>query len=204
MKLTNTGKIKGKRTTHIGDNEVKKRLSIVLGAMITRCYNPKHPEYNRYGGRGIKICDEWIKNGGLDNFYLWSINNGYKLDKLPSGYNKTTIDRINNDGNYEPSNCRWVDRSEQRKNMEDAFWVTYQGEKNTLMHFCKKLGLDYHAVYLRIKRRGWSVDKALSTPIKKNYQIEYNGKIYELKQLSREVGINHESLKYQYNTHKDI
>ena len=78
--------------------------------MKTRCYNPKFIYYNNYGGRGIKICDEWLNDFG--KFYDWTINNGYKEG--------LTIDRINNDGNYEPSNCRWITRAEQNRNQRKS------------------------------------------------------------------------------------
>ena len=74
--------------------------------MKQRCYYLKHKYYDFYGGRGIKICNEWLTD--FMNFYNWSIDNGYKEG--------LTIDRINNNGNYEPNNCRWITMKEQSKN----------------------------------------------------------------------------------------
>lgn len=76
--------------------------------MKARCYNPTHVKYPIYGAKGIKICDEWLGENGFTNFYNWAVLNGYSGDK--------TIDRIDVDGNYEPSNCRWVDASIQGYN----------------------------------------------------------------------------------------
>ena len=167
MTYTNTGKIKGKRYCKIGDNKLKRQLNVVLSTIITRCYNPKHKQWKDYGGRGIKVCDEWIGVDGLDNFYEWSLENGFDGKKNEKGFNILTIDRIDNNKGYSPSNCRWVDRFEQARNKSTAYWVKYRGETDTLINFCRRFELDYHAVYLRIKRRGWTIDKALSTPILK-------------------------------------
>lgn len=82
------------------------RLYRIWANIISRCCNSNVDCYEYYGGRGISICDEWKNN--FENFYEWSINNGYN--------EQLTIDRINNDGNYEPSNCRWVTMKEQCKN----------------------------------------------------------------------------------------
>jgi len=83
-----------------------KRLMRIKKNMIERCYNPSHPSYCRYGARNIKICDEWLAK--TSDFFKWALANGYQ-DNL-------TLDRINNDGNYEPSNCRWATRKEQMQN----------------------------------------------------------------------------------------
>lgn len=84
----------------------RERLHRIWQDMKTRCYNPKHESYKNYGGRGITVCEEWRKD--FTAFYLWAIEHGY--DKSLS------IDRINNDGNYEPNNCRWATTKEQAKN----------------------------------------------------------------------------------------
>lgn len=89
----------------------KSRLYWVWHSMKDRCYNPKATSYKHYGGRGIKVCDEW-KNS-FKAFYDWAYSNGYD-ENAPR--NKCTIDRINNDGDYEPSNCRWVDAKIQASN----------------------------------------------------------------------------------------
>jgi len=83
-----------------------KRLQVIWNNMKARCYNPKSQHYNRYGGRGISICPEWVND--CSKFITWALNNGYSDD--------LTIDRINNDGNYEPQNCRWVTQQEQAQN----------------------------------------------------------------------------------------
>lgn len=120
-----------------------------------RCYNVKRKEYKRYGGRGIVMCDEW-KDDFLA-FYNWAIENGYN-DCL-------TIDRINNDGNYEPSNCRWVTIKVQANNTSRNKKIIHDGETHNLIEWCEILGLKY-STYKGRKRRGWSIEDALFKPVK--------------------------------------
>ena len=86
------------------------RLYDILCGMKRRCYNPNQPCYKNYGARGIKVCDEWLNDPKA--FYDWSITHGYKDD--------LTIDRINVNGNYEPSNCKWVSIKEQGRNKRNT------------------------------------------------------------------------------------
>ena len=83
-------------------------LFYIWAGMKRRCYSPTHPKYKLYGARGISICDEW--RFSFPSFCKWSLENGYRPNC------KLSIDRINNDGNYEPSNCRWTDYVTQAKN----------------------------------------------------------------------------------------
>lgn len=93
-------------------------LYSVWRAMLRRCYNPKSHGYKWYGNKGIKVCDEWNnEKNGYVNFYNWSIENGYREEKMKSGKNKYTIDRIDNTKDYCPSNCRWVNYQTQLTNL---------------------------------------------------------------------------------------
>lgn len=94
------------------------RLYVVWKTMKQRCYNTNHIHYKYYGGRGIKICDEWRDD--FQAFYDWAMTNGYDDEAM---YGKCTIDRINNDGDYCPSNCRWVDMATQNRNKRNVGFI---------------------------------------------------------------------------------
>ena len=98
--------------------------------MKQRCYNPNHRKYKNYGARGIKICDEWL--GNFATFYEWAINNGYE-DNL-------SLDRIDVDKGYEPSNCRWADDNTQAHNKQLDKLYTYNGKTMSIRDWCKEIG----------------------------------------------------------------
>lgn len=117
----------------------------------TRCYNPNSRAYKYYGARGIAVCDEW-KND-FKSFYEWCISHGYK-DGL-------TIERINYDGNYEPSNCKFISFQEQQRNKHTTISITYNGETKCLAEWCRILNLNYDRTISRI-HNGWSVEEAFT------------------------------------------
>lgn len=128
------------------------RIYKIYAKMIERCTNKNAIGFKNYGGRGISVCKDWINN--FKAFHNWAIANGYRED--------LTIDRIDNNGNYEPSNCRWVTRKQQAKNRRTTIFVN--GE--CLKDVCNKLGIKYKMVHYRIKTLGWTIERALTTPAK--------------------------------------
>ena len=134
----------------------KSRLYHVYIAMKRRCSELKDPAYNNYGGRGISVCDEW-KNSFIA-FKDWAIQNGYK-DK--SGL---SIDRINNDGNYEPSNCQWVSKRIQDNNKRTNNYHTINGQTKTLTQWADEYQISVSTLRFRL-RRGIPFETALTTPI---------------------------------------
>lgn len=121
-----------------------------------RCNNQNSTSYKNYGKRNITICEEW-KNS-FEQFYEWAINHGYKEN--------LSIDRINNEGNYEPSNCRWVSSKMQSNNRRTNKHLSYCGEKHTITEWSELLGGEKSLIRGRLKM-GWSLEKALSTPVRK-------------------------------------
>ena len=126
--------------------------------MKNRCYNPQNKFYKDYGGRGITVCSEWLdKKNGHKNFREWALENGWK-----EGY---SIDRINVNGNYEPSNCRWATPTEQANNRRNNNFVTINGVTKTTTEWAKQIGILQNAFAERV-RNGWSDDKLLEQKYK--------------------------------------
>ena len=129
------------------------RLIGIWRAMKQRCYNQNSQYYYNYGGRGIVVCNEWLHD--FQAFYDWAMANGY-TDNL-------TIDRIDVNGNYEPSNCRWATRKEQSNNTRANRLITYNGETKTVAQWAKEKHIKYATLEMRLWR-GWATERALSTP----------------------------------------
>lgn len=118
------------------------RLYKIWQNMKKRCSNIHDTRYERYGGRGISVCNEW-KNS-FQNFYDWAMDNGYD-DSL-------TIDRINNDGNYCPENCRWATIKEQCENRSTTIKITIGNATKSLIEWCKIFEIEYGATLSRYHR----------------------------------------------------
>ena len=117
------------------------RIKRIYHNMLSRCYNPKTPKFKNHGGRGIKVCDEWLGENGFINFVNWAMSNGYDEE--------LTLDRIDNDGDYSPDNCRWADEETQHKNRRITLYIEYNGEKKTVQEWSKELGISENTIYYR-------------------------------------------------------
>lgn len=118
--------------------------------MRFRCNSPNYEKYDCYGGRGIKVCDEW------DNYAVfrqWALNNGYKEG--------LTLERIDVDGNYEPNNCKWATWKEQQNNKRSNHYLTYSGETHTMAEWSEIRNINYGTLRSRINNYGWSIGRAL-------------------------------------------
>lgn len=157
----------------------RERLYAVYNSMIARCYNAKAKNYFRYGGRGISVCDEW--RSSYNAFKEWAYSNGY-CDNADRGV--CTIDRIDNDGDYTPDNCRWVDMKTQRANQHKAYTFTpkppdfkgnggqkprtilwtIDGETKSAIEWCEIYGVSVPFAMYRVNKKSMSPKDALQTP----------------------------------------
>ena len=124
----------------------------IWAGMKSRCYNPKNRSFKDYGGRGIKVCERWLNS--FEKFYA-------DMGNRPTP--KHTLDRKNVNGDYKPSNCRWVTQSEQHNNKRNNNLITFEGKTLTETQWRKRMGLGRNLIRRRIAE-GWSVEKALTTP----------------------------------------
>ena len=138
------------RSRSLTHGMTNKRIYRIWKEMKDRCNNPNSLSYKNYGGRGITVCDEWNNNPMA--FVRWSYANGYKSD--------LSIDRIDVNGNYEPSNCRWADTLTQARNRRNTVYVEYRGVEKPLAEWCELLNLPYEKTRKRIRIENWDVEKA--------------------------------------------
>lgn len=121
-----------------------------------RCENSNNDNYHHYGGRGIVVCDDWQR---FELFYEWAIKNGYQDD--------LEIDRIDVNGNYEPSNCRWITHKANCNNRRSNHLIEYDGRIHTLKEWSEILGISDRILRQRLCRDKWTIERALTTPSKR-------------------------------------
>lgn len=142
------------------------KIYLVWKSIKKRCNNVNDKCYKNYGARGIKVCDKW-QNDFME-FYNWSIQNGYKEECSNKGKNKLSIDRIDNNADYCPENCRWATNIQQARNKRNNLKVEYNGEVRVLRDLCDELNVPYTLIYNRIHVCGWNLEKALTQPKKES------------------------------------
>jgi len=153
-----------RNTTHglsLDETGRKTRLYSNWARMKQRCRDVKAYDFARYGGRGISVCVEWLD---YKTFHDWALLNGYREGM--------TIERIDNDGNYEPRNCTWIPASQQARNKRNNHFVTHWGVRKTLAEWSQILGIE--SSLLRYRLAHWSIDRALSEPIRGRIPCSYN------------------------------
>lgn len=119
---------------------------------IGRCYNQKYPMYHRYGGRGITVCAEWLES--QDAFVRWAMENGWREG--------LSLDRIDNDGNYCPENCRWATAKEQARNKSTCIYLEHDGKRKSMMEWCEEYGVPHHLPLNRWNRGERSFEELFS------------------------------------------
>ena len=139
--------------THGGS---RTRLYRIFQSIKARCYYTKHQQYHNYGGRGIKICDEWLND--FNKFRDWAMDNGYSEE--------LTIDRIDVNGDYEPDNCRWATHKQQSNNRRDNHIIEFNGESHTVTEWADITGINEATMFNRIKA-GWSIEDVITKPVRR-------------------------------------
>lgn len=130
---------------------MNKKLYWVYYAMLDRCYNVKSPRYKDYGARGITVCKEWREDN--KTFFAWAITNGYKEG--------LTLDRLNNDKGYSPTNCAWVSNKDNCNHNRRTHFLTYKGKTQSLKKWSEELGINYSTLRNRVNRSGMEAEEAL-------------------------------------------
>ena len=136
----------------------RERLYGVWGGMLTRTRNPKAENYAYYGGRGIKVCDEWHDYA---IFREWALTHGYQPN---AKYGECTLDRIDDNGNYCPENCRWVSMTSQANNQRSNKLITYNGETLNLKQWATKLHINY-STFRQYINNGLSLEEIITTHV---------------------------------------
>lgn len=158
-------------------------------AMINRCHSDTSEAWDWYGGRGIKVCDRWRYS--FENFLE-------DMGERPSG---KSLDRIDVNGNYEPSNCRWATNEEQQNNRRDNVLLEYQGRQQSAAQWARELGISKTTIFARL-RKGWTVERALSQKPSSRAPrfIEFNGERLTISDWSRRTGIADQTIAGRLNS----
>lgn len=197
-KTLSTAKLRGQYPISCGCHRKSFKKETCLGltrspsypcyaAMKTRVLNKNHINYDCYGGRGIKICDRWLGKDGAKNFI-------FDMGDRPS--NKHSLDRIDNNGDYTPENCRWATMSEQNANRRNSVKVEINGVNKSIKEWADEAGVNYSTMQHRIKS-GIAEGRILEKKLRANRIIlyaDYNGVRTPLKDISRETGVPYGTL----------
>lgn len=162
-------------------------------AMKTRCYNKNQTSYENYGGRGISVCERWLDS--FENFYE-------DMGEPPVG--SYSIDRIDNNGNYSPENCKWSTTKQQARNKRNTVRYNIDGVEKSLREWCEDSGVKYQTAYMRITRQGWDAKEAIFTKASLYNNGAYrkyilNGESLSLTEISERCKISYATLWKRIN-----
>ena len=163
--------------------------------MRHKCDNPANSSYEYYGARGIKICDNWLNN--YESFKNFMLDNGYPEDAGPYEY---SIDRINNDGNYEAGNCRVATAKIQSLNKSSNHRISFKGEEMTITEAAQKYGLTNKQVFNRLDK-GWDLKRALTQPLTQTYTYSASGQKHTISEWAEIMGVTDAVVRGRLKTH---
>lgn len=184
-------KCRKRMTTH---GKSKSKIYMVWAGMKRRCYNPNQKSYPDYGGRGIKMCDDWKEN--FESFYKWSMENGYIEGEVE-------IDRIDVNGNYCPENCRWISKKKNMNNKRNNTIVKYRNKNYTLSELADKFDIKEGLIIERLQR-GWDIEDAVLPTFAKGdgkfkpLYTEVRGENLTLEEIALKYELNLGCVKSRY------
>lgn len=129
-------------------------LYAIWNAMMQRCHNPKNKQYPDYGARGILVCERWHS---VENFIA---------DLVGAPFEGAMLEREKNDEGYSPENCKWATRTEQNRNKRNNRLFEYNGRSQLIIDWAREIGMNHRTLVSRVYNYGWSMDKAINTPVK--------------------------------------
>lgn len=154
-------------------------------SMVQRCTDPNYHSFSKYGGRGVRVCDRWRT---FVNFLA-------DMGERPDG---ATLDRIDNDGDYEPGNCRWATPRQQSNNRRNTLMLTFRGETRPLTEWAEITGIRRHTIWERVHNMGWTAEKALSrTDSAKGdcaRKLEFGGESHSIDEWARRLGLSRSTI----------
>jgi hypothetical protein len=159
--------------------------------MFARCNNPNNDQYKDYGGRGIRVCERW------NNFQTFVADVG----KRPRG---KTLDRIDNDGHYEPGNCKWSTKKEQSRNSRRNVLLTFEGRTQIAIDWASELGINISTLYKRLNASGWDAATALGTLALTKSQTGYSSWERRSRKVTDSDVVSIRAMRVEGATYKQI
>ena len=173
----------------------KERLYHVWDGMKQRCNNPNHVAYSNYGGRGISVCEEWSND--YTKFREFMLAHGYDPG---APFGECTIDRIDNDGNYCPENCRVISAQEQQNGKSNVFSFILDGKRTTISGAARMRGKTRSCLQYRLSH-GWNLEEAIEEPVREAVKLEANGECHTIKEWTNILGVSDNVLRGRLQRH---
>ena len=132
--------------------------------IVRRCHDPRRKDYHKYGGRGIRVCEEWRGTAAIHSwtregykaFEEWALSHGWKEGM--------TLDRMNNNSGYRPNNCRWISKKAQAYNRKTNIYISAKGQTKTLTQWANETGIPDYVICKR-RKRGWTDEESVTIPV---------------------------------------